>query len=67
MLYWKLDADKHETDPRLAAIRKVYNYSYTVRVPRVGGPAGPWRPCAAASRLGTLGEGWVCGVQPGDV
>ncbi|PNW76229.1 hypothetical protein CHLRE_12g542850v5 [Chlamydomonas reinhardtii] len=29
VLYWKLDADKHETDPRLAAIRKVYNYSYT--------------------------------------
>ncbi|GIL73530.1 hypothetical protein Vretimale_5198 [Volvox reticuliferus] len=28
VLYWRLDADKHETDPRLAAIRKVYNYSY---------------------------------------
>lgn len=30
VLYWKLDADNHETDPRLAAIRKVRNYSYTV-------------------------------------
>lgn len=28
VLYWKLDADKHDTDPRLAAIRKVQNYSY---------------------------------------
>jgi 1,2-dihydroxy-3-keto-5-methylthiopentene dioxygenase len=30
VLYWKLDADNHETDPRLAAIRKVRDYSYTV-------------------------------------
>ena len=28
VLYWRLDADKHETDPRLAAIRKIRNYSY---------------------------------------
>ncbi|MEW5306061.1 MAG: hypothetical protein WDW38_010002 [Sanguina aurantia] len=28
VLYWQLDADAHETDPKLAAIRKVYNYSY---------------------------------------
>ncbi|KAI8467010.1 MAG: aci-reductone dioxygenase, partial [Monoraphidium minutum] len=26
---WKLDADAHETDPKLAAIRKVRNYSYS--------------------------------------
>ncbi len=31
VLYWKLDADNHETDPRLAAIRKVRGYSYVVR------------------------------------
>lgn len=31
VLAWKLDADNHETDPRLAAIRKVRGYSYTVR------------------------------------
>ena len=31
VLYWRLDADKHETDERLAAIRKVRNYSYVVR------------------------------------
>ncbi|KAJ9512099.1 hypothetical protein QJQ45_012623 [Haematococcus lacustris] len=28
VLYWKLDADQHETDPKLAAIRKVRGYSY---------------------------------------
>jgi len=28
VLYWKLDADKYEEDPRLQAIRKVRNYSY---------------------------------------
>jgi 1,2-dihydroxy-3-keto-5-methylthiopentene dioxygenase len=28
VLYWKLDADNHETDPKLAAIRKVRGYSY---------------------------------------
>mmetsp|Transcript_18741 Transcript_18741/g.40301 ORF Transcript_18741/g.40301 Transcript_18741/m.40301 type:complete len:202 (-) Transcript_18741:796-1401(-) len=28
VLYWKLDADNYETDPRLAAIRKIRNYSY---------------------------------------
>lgn len=31
VLYWRLDADKHETDPKLAAIRKVRGYSYMVR------------------------------------
>ena len=31
VLYYKLDADSHETDARLAAIRKVRNYSFTVR------------------------------------
>jgi len=31
VLAWKLDADNHETDPRLAAIKKVRGYSYTVR------------------------------------
>ena len=30
VLYFRLDADNHETDTRLAAIRKVRNYSYTV-------------------------------------
>eukprot|EP00199_Chlamydomonas_sp_CCMP681_P006354 CAMPEP_0119102258 /NCGR_PEP_ID=MMETSP1180-20130426/1062_1 /TAXON_ID=3052 ORGANISM="Chlamydomonas cf sp, Strain CCMP681" /NCGR_SAMPLE_ID=MMETSP1180 /ASSEMBLY_ACC=CAM_ASM_000741 /LENGTH=204 /DNA_ID=CAMNT_0007086507 /DNA_START=63 /DNA_END=677 /DNA_ORIENTATION=- len=28
VLYWKLDADNHEKDPKLAAIRKVRGYSY---------------------------------------
>lgn len=28
MLSWQLDADRHESDPQLAAIRKVRNYSY---------------------------------------
>lgn len=28
VLCWHLDADKHETDPKLAAIRKVRGYSY---------------------------------------
>lgn len=31
VLYWKLDADKHETDPKLDAIRKVRGYSYKVQ------------------------------------
>lgn len=31
VLYWKLDADAWENDPRLAAIRKVMNYSFMVR------------------------------------
>lgn len=31
VLAWRLDADSHETDPLLAAIRKVRGYSYTVR------------------------------------
>jgi 1,2-dihydroxy-3-keto-5-methylthiopentene dioxygenase len=35
VLYWKLDADTHETDPKLAAIRKVRGYSYIVRVAAV--------------------------------
>ncbi|KIY99644.1 1,2-dihydroxy-3-keto-5-methylthiopentene dioxygenase [Monoraphidium neglectum] len=26
---WQLDADAHETDPKLAAVRKVRGYSYT--------------------------------------
>lgn len=45
VLAWKLDADNHETDPRLAAIRKVRGYSYTVRTWHVhtadssGGPS----------------------------
>jgi 1,2-dihydroxy-3-keto-5-methylthiopentene dioxygenase len=30
VLSWKLDADKWENDPKLEAIRKVHNYSYTV-------------------------------------
>ena len=30
VLYWKLDADNHETDPKLAAIRKARGYSYQV-------------------------------------
>ena len=30
VLYWKLDADAHETDPKLAAIRKERGYSYQV-------------------------------------
>jgi hypothetical protein len=34
VLAWRLDADNHETDPRLAAIRKVRGYSYTVRAGR---------------------------------
>lgn len=51
VLYWKLDADAfaedYQRDPKLAAIRKARNYSYTVRgcVLRPGwwgggGPAG---------------------------
>lgn len=36
VLYWQLDADLHETDPKLAAIRKVYNYSYMVSTFCVG-------------------------------
>ena len=36
MLYWKLDADAYkddyQKDPKLMAIRKARNYSYTVRV-----------------------------------
>ena len=31
VLYWKLDADNHETDPKLAAIRKARGYSYQVK------------------------------------
>jgi hypothetical protein len=33
VLAWRLDADAHERDPRLAAIRKVRGYSYVVRAP----------------------------------
>jgi 1,2-dihydroxy-3-keto-5-methylthiopentene dioxygenase len=28
VLYWKLDADKYQDDPKLAAIRKVRGYNY---------------------------------------
>lgn len=31
VLSWRMDADKHETDPKLAAVRKARNYSYMVR------------------------------------
>lgn len=30
VLSWKLDADSHENDPKLKAIRAVRNYSYQV-------------------------------------
>ena len=40
VLAWKLDADNHETDPRLAAIRKVRNYSYVVSIQQTSG--GGW-------------------------
>lgn len=30
VLSWKLDADKHEKDPKLEATRKARNYSYKV-------------------------------------
>ena len=30
VLYWRLDADNYEKDPRLAAIRKERGYSYQV-------------------------------------
>lgn len=30
VLYWSLDADNYEKDPRLAAIRKERGYSYQV-------------------------------------
>lgn len=44
VLYWKLDADAHETDPRLAAIRKVHSYSYMVsRAPQCKPRA--WEAC----------------------
>ena len=32
VLYWKLDADNHVTDPKLAAIRKARGYSYQVKL-----------------------------------
>jgi hypothetical protein len=35
VLSWKLDADKYEDDPQLEAIKKVRNYSYTVRLCRL--------------------------------
>lgn len=39
VLYWKLDADSYkedyQKDPRLMAIRKARNYSYTVSAPVV--------------------------------
>jgi hypothetical protein len=62
VLYWRLDADSHESDPRLAAIRRVRNYSYTVGGWGGRPPPGPdrWRqqppggwsgvPCACAPR-----------------
>ena len=46
VLAWRLDADSHETDPRLAAIRKVRGYSYTVR-----DRATHTKPTAHISRL----------------
>ena len=30
VLYWKLDADNHEHDPKLQAIREARGYSYQV-------------------------------------
>eukprot|EP00798_Chlamydomonas_sp_ICE-L_P022316 gene22316-29389_t len=30
VLYWRVDADNHDTDPKLSAIRKVRNYSYKI-------------------------------------
>ena len=32
VLYWKLDPAKHESDPKLEAIRKKRGYSYQVRL-----------------------------------
>lgn len=32
VLSWRLDADNYEHDPKLEAIKKVRNYSYTVSV-----------------------------------
>lgn len=52
VLYWQLDADAHETDPKLAAIRKVYNYSYMVRDTLPGvvhALQGSFECCAAAA------------------
>jgi 1,2-dihydroxy-3-keto-5-methylthiopentene dioxygenase len=48
VLYWRLDADKHETDERLAAIRKARNYSWMVGgCPWMGRAAmQPCRPLA---------------------
>jgi hypothetical protein len=34
VMTWQLDADAHEADPKLAAIRKVRGYSYTVGAAR---------------------------------
>ena len=31
VLYWRLDADAHESDPKLQAIREVRGYSYQVQ------------------------------------
>lgn len=31
VLSWQMDADGWESDPKLAAVRKVRNYSYMVR------------------------------------
>jgi hypothetical protein len=61
VLYWRLDADSHESDPRLAAIRKVRNYSYTVGRPlgAAGGSVGPLGAGGAARAARRRGRpGW---------
>ncbi len=50
VLYWRLDADKWENDPKLDAIRKVRGYSYIVRA---GAPSSAARALLA-----------VCGAAP---
>lgn len=64
VLAYKLDADKHETDPRLAAIRKVRGYTYGVSVPRWGRqPSWVCRMPARAAATVQLNAG-TCTLPP---
>ncbi len=60
VLYWSLDADKYENDPRLDAIRKVHNYSYTVSGCGrqagwgVAGAGRPWCALECGGRHGAV-------------
>jgi 1,2-dihydroxy-3-keto-5-methylthiopentene dioxygenase len=59
VLSWKLDPAVHDTDPQLAAIRKVRNYSYTVSCCCTQAAAGGSMRARAAAALSSPAGGHI--------